>query len=155
ATPSLRDEPFPENLTLGLRRAQVLRYGENPHQAAALYTWGRAQPHANEPSSEAGGAGAGANGHAPALPGPPPVAGARARHGKELGYNNLLDLDAALATVASFLPPATAIIKHTNPCGLACGDTLLESYRRAHAGDPVSAYGGVIGFNREVDEAAA
>ena len=76
-------------------------------------------------------------------------------HGKELGYNNLLDLDAALAAVASYSAPTTAIIKHTNPCGLACGDTLSQSYKHAHAGDPVSAYGGIVGFNREVDAETA
>jgi phosphoribosylaminoimidazolecarboxamide formyltransferase / IMP cyclohydrolase len=155
ASPGAQDEFFPEELALGLRRAQTLRYGENPHQAAALYTWGRAQPRADAPSAAGGAELAGSNGHAAAHAGPPTVAAARVLHGKELSYNNLLDLDAALATVASFMPPATAIIKHTNPCGLACDDSLVESYRRAHAGDPVSAYGGIIGFNREVDEPTA
>jgi phosphoribosylaminoimidazolecarboxamide formyltransferase/IMP cyclohydrolase len=87
--------------------------------------------------------------------GMPSLAGARLLQGKELSFNNLLDLDAALACVSSFSVPAAAVIKHTNPCGLACGDTLVESYRHAHAGDPVSAYGGILGFNREVDEATA
>jgi phosphoribosylaminoimidazolecarboxamide formyltransferase/IMP cyclohydrolase len=81
----------------------------------------------------------------------PTVAGARMLQGKELSFNNLMDLDAALNCVASFTVPATVIIKHTNPCGLACADSLLQAYRHAHSGDPISAYGGVLGFNREVD----
>ncbi len=142
-------EPFPEQTTLGLRRLRSLRYGENPHQAAALYGWagtsGGLDEHADEtPAGQIG-----------ASPAAATVAGSRLLHGKELSYNNLLDLDAALAAAASFTPPTTVIIKHTNPCGLACGDTLVQSYSRAHAGDPVSAYGGVIGFNREVDEETA
>jgi phosphoribosylaminoimidazolecarboxamide formyltransferase / IMP cyclohydrolase len=140
------NEPFPERTALGLRRLRSLRYGENPHQAAALYGWagteGGLDEHATAEASET----------APAIS---TVAGSRLLHGKELSYNNLLDLDAALGAAASFTPPTTVIIKHTNPCGLACGDTLAQSYARAHAGDPVSAYGGVIGFNREVDEETA
>ncbi len=85
----------------------------------------------------------------------PTVAGARMLQGKELSFNNLMDLDAALNCVASFTVPATVIIKHTNPCGLACADSLLEAYRHAHSGDPISAYGGVLGFNREVDRDTA
>jgi phosphoribosylaminoimidazolecarboxamide formyltransferase / IMP cyclohydrolase len=142
-------EPFPEQVTLGLRRLRSLRYGENPHQAAALYGWAGTLAGLDEHAEEAP---AGHNGAGPATS---TVAGARMLHGKELSYNNLLDLDAALAAAASFTPPTTVIIKHTNPCGLACGDTLVQSYTRAHAGDPVSAYGGVIGFNREVDEETA
>jgi phosphoribosylaminoimidazolecarboxamide formyltransferase/IMP cyclohydrolase len=76
-------------------------------------------------------------------------------HGKELSFNNLLDLDAALNCAASFTVPAAVIIKHTNPCGLACADSLVEAYRHAHSGDPVSAYGGILGFNREVDAETA
>lgn len=139
---------FPEQLTMGLRRLRKLRYGENPHQAAALYGWAQSRGGLDERADEAEAEPDGA----PAIS---TVAGAHMLHGKELGYNNLLDLDAALAAVASYNVPTTAIIKHTNPCGLACGDTLLQSYKRAHAGDPVSAYGGIIGFNREVDEATA
>jgi len=76
-------------------------------------------------------------------------------HGKELSFNNLLDLDAALCSVSSFTAPAVAIVKHTNPCGLACDDTVLEAYKRAHAGDPISAFGGIIGSNRTLDAATA
>ncbi len=79
------------------------------------------------------------------------MADAEVLQGKELSYNNLLDLDSALASVSSFSAPAVVIIKHTNPCGLACDDTLLEAYKRAHAGDPISAFGGIIGCNRPLD----
>ncbi|HKV84654.1 MAG TPA: bifunctional phosphoribosylaminoimidazolecarboxamide formyltransferase/IMP cyclohydrolase [Ktedonobacterales bacterium] len=140
---------FPAELTVGLRRLQSLRYGENPHQQAALYGWGcRGRGLTDEAETDGEVASAGVSSH-------PTVAGARLLHGKELGFNNLLDLDAALATVASFTPPTTVVIKHTNPCGLACGDALVDSYRRAHSGDPVAAYGGILGFNREVDAATA
>ena len=143
------EETFPFEFTIGLRRLQMLRYGENPHQQAALYAWGcrgagltedETTPLDSNPTS--------ANTH-------PTVAGARLLHGKELGFNNLLDLDAALATVASFTSPTAVVIKHTNPCGLACSDSLVDAYRRAHGGDPVAAYGGILGFNREVDVATA
>ncbi len=122
-------DPFPDELTLPLQRIQTLRYGENPHQRAALYRWAENSPTASLPT----------------------VAGATTLHGKELSFNNLLDLDVALAAVSSFTAPAVAIIKHTNPCGLACEDTLVDAYKSAHAGDPVSAYGGIIGCNRRVD----
>jgi phosphoribosylaminoimidazolecarboxamide formyltransferase / IMP cyclohydrolase len=125
-------DSFPEELALPLKRVQMLRYGENPHQRAAFYRW------AHSPTS-----------------GTATVAGAEVLHGKELSFNNLLDLDVALATVSSFTAPAIAIIKHTNPCGLACGDTLVDAYKRAHAGDPISAYGGIIGSNRRIDTATA
>ena len=129
------DEPeyFPENLTLALERIQPLRYGENPHQQAASYRWGGVSATATYPT----------------------VANAEVLHGKELSFNNLLDLNAALAAVNSFTAPAVAIIKHTNPCGLACDDTLLDAYKKAHAGDPISAYGGIIGSNRPLDAATA
>jgi len=126
-------EYFPETLTLSLQRIQTLRYGENPHQQAAFYRW------------------CGISGTSPY----PSVADAGVLHGKELSYNNLLDLDAALAAVSSFSAPAVVIIKHTNPCGLACDDTLLEAYKKAHAGDPISAFGGIIGCNRPLDAATA
>ena len=104
-----------------------LRYGENPHQAAALY-------------SDGSGTG---------------VAGAKQLQGKELSYNNLVDLDACWDLAQEFTKPMVAIIKHTNPCGAATGANVLEAYTRALATDPVSAFGGVIGVNREIDEAAA
>jgi phosphoribosylaminoimidazolecarboxamide formyltransferase/IMP cyclohydrolase len=126
-------ELFPEQLTLPLERVQTLRYGENPHQHAAFYRWS-------------------------GVPNPiklPSIATAEVLHGKELSYNNLLDLDTALGAVQSFTAPTVAIIKHTNPCGLACDDTLVDAYKRAYAGDPISAFGGIIGCNRTVDDATA
>ena len=126
-------ERFPQEMTVSLERIRSLRYGENPHQQAAFY---------RIKETDSGRA-------------LPTVAGAEVLHGKELSFNNLLDLDAALATVNSFTASAVAIIKHTNPCGLACGDTLVEAYKKAHAGDPVSAYGGIIGCNRTVGEGVA
>ena len=113
---------LPAILDIRAPRKLALRYGENPHQAAALYA--------------SGGAG---------------IAGAEQLHGKELSYNNLVDLDAAWQLIAEFDAPASAIIKHTNPCGCAEGATLAESYRRAFEADPISAYGGVLAFNRPLD----
>jgi phosphoribosylaminoimidazolecarboxamide formyltransferase/IMP cyclohydrolase len=107
--------------------AKTLRYGENPHQKAALYV---------------DGSGKG-------------IAGAKQLQGKELSYNNLVDLDACWDLVSDFDETAVAIIKHTNPCGASTGGTVLEAYTRALAADPVSAFGGVIGINREVDAEAA
>ena len=122
------ESPFTQELTIGLEKLLDLRYGENPHQRAALYALG----------SASGG-----------------LAGARQLHGKELSYNNLLDADGAWTTVADFDEPAVAVIKHTNPCGLALHEDMAEAYRRAYAGDPVSAYGGIVAFNRPVTAAAA
>ncbi|HEX5159627.1 MAG TPA: bifunctional phosphoribosylaminoimidazolecarboxamide formyltransferase/inosine monophosphate cyclohydrolase [Ktedonobacterales bacterium] len=155
------DELFPEKLTLGLRRLMRLKYGENPHQQAALYAWGGTPAGLDERLGASADdaadivTGSSEENAAAAHPIPPSVAGARQLQGKELGFNNLLDLDAALNAVASFKPPTAVVVKHTNPCGLACGDSLAESYRRAHSGDPISAYGGILGFNREVDEETA
>ena len=128
-----KPERFPQELTVSLERIQSLRYGENPHQQAAFY---RVRKHIPTPAL-------------------PTVAGAEVLHGKELSFNNLLDLDSALGAVNSFSAPAIVIVKHTNPCGLACDDVLVEAYKKAHAGDPISAYGGIIGSNRTVDEATA
>jgi phosphoribosylaminoimidazolecarboxamide formyltransferase / IMP cyclohydrolase len=118
---------FPPNLRLGFHKIMDLRYGENPHQKAAMY-------------SDGSGTG---------------VANARQLQGKELSYNNIVDLQAAWDLAQEFDEPVTAIIKHTNPCGAATGQTLVEAYTKALASDPVSAYGGVIGVNRAVDAAAA
>jgi phosphoribosylaminoimidazolecarboxamide formyltransferase/IMP cyclohydrolase len=117
---------LPEVLQVRAPKLLDLRYGENPHQAAALY----------------GTRGVG-------------IAGAEQLHGKELSYNNLVDLEAAWQLVGEFSSPAAAIIKHTNPAGCAEQAALAESYRKAFECDPVSAFGGVIGFNREVDEETA
>ena len=113
---------LPDALRLSANRTAALRYGENPHQRAALYSFKK------------GG-----------------IAGAEQLHGKELSYNNLVDLDAAWQLVREFTGPACAIIKHTNPCGCAEQTSLAEAYRKAFEADPVSAYGGVLAFNREVD----
>ena len=118
---------FPDPLSLSFPLVAPLRYGENPHQAAALYNDGSATG----------------------------VAGAKQLQGKELSYNNLVDLDACWDLAQEFTEPTVAIIKHTNPCGAATGATLLEAYTKALSTDPVSAFGGVIGVNREIDEAAA
>ena len=118
---------FPATLRINMRQAQSLRYGENPHQRAALY-------------SDGSGLG---------------VAGATQVQGKELSYNNLVDLDACWELVQEFSEPAVIIVKHTNPCGAATGTNVLEAYEKALASDPVSAFGGIIGINREVDGAAA
>src|SRR5580704_4903491 len=120
------DSGLPAFLDIRAPRALDLRYGENPHQKAALY------------SSRQGG-----------------IAGAEQLQGKELSYNNLVDLDAAWQLIREFEHPAAAIIKHTNPCGCAEESTLAESYRRAFEADPVSAYGGVLAFNRAVDRDTA
>jgi phosphoribosylaminoimidazolecarboxamide formyltransferase/IMP cyclohydrolase len=125
-------ETFPAQLSLAGRRAELLRYGENPHQAAAFYL---AEGGPIEPR--------------------PGVATARQLQGKALSYNNLNDTDAAYELVAEFARPAVAIIKHANPCGVAVAETLLQAYQRALASDPISAYGGIIAVNRPLDEAAA
>jgi phosphoribosylaminoimidazolecarboxamide formyltransferase/IMP cyclohydrolase len=126
-----RVEPttLPTWLPLYFEQHMALRYGENPHQQAAFY----AEP-----------------GVAHAC-----VATAEPLHGKELSYNNILDLDSALNLVREFAEPAAVVIKHNNPCGAAVGATLEEAFRKAYEGDPLSAYGGVLGFNRAVDEATA
>jgi phosphoribosylaminoimidazolecarboxamide formyltransferase/IMP cyclohydrolase len=121
--------PFPPSLHLSLERKAMLRYGENPHQSAALYEASHAH---------------GAN-----------LVSARQLNGKELSYNNLMDLDAALAIARSLPDAAAVVIKHTNPCGAASAPDLAEATRRALEGDPVSAFGSVLGFNRPVDEATA
>ena len=121
--------PFPGTLTNHLTRKAVLRYGENPHQQAALYAL---------PDSPGAG-----------------VVAARQLHGKELSYNNLLDLDSALAMVRQFADPAAVVIKHNNPCGAAVADALNVALQRAMDGDPLSAFGSVLGLNRTVDAATA
>ena len=109
-------------------RQDVLRYGENPHQSAAIYRTGH---------------------------GPAGLAGAEQLHGKEMSYNNYVDTDAARRAAYDFDEPAVAVIKHANPCGIAVGADIAEAHRRAHACDPVSAFGGVIAANRPVSVAMA
>ncbi|MBV9156991.1 MAG: bifunctional phosphoribosylaminoimidazolecarboxamide formyltransferase/IMP cyclohydrolase [Acidobacteriaceae bacterium] len=119
-------EELPASLHIVANRTAALRYGENPHQKAALYSFRN------------GG-----------------VAGAEQLQGKELSYNNLVDLDAAWQLVQEFEGAAAVIIKHTNPCGCAEQNTLAEAYSKALEADPVSAFGGVLAFNRELDKATA
>jgi phosphoribosylaminoimidazolecarboxamide formyltransferase/IMP cyclohydrolase len=118
-------ETLPSSLAIGLEKIQDLRYGENPHQRAAFYC---------DSLSRTQG-----------------IAGARQLQGKELSYNNIADADAALALARTFSEACAAIVKHANPCGVAAGATLAEAYQKAKATDPVSAFGGIIAFNREVD----
>lgn len=120
-------EQFPERLSVPLKRGQSLRYGENPHQSAALYL----------PAFAPGGS----------------IADHIQVQGKELSYNNLNDADAALELVAEFRdgPPTVVIVKHANPCGVATGETLVEAYEKALACDSVSAFGGIIAVNRPLD----
>jgi phosphoribosylaminoimidazolecarboxamide formyltransferase/IMP cyclohydrolase len=125
--PAGKGAGFPPTLLLAYAKTTDLRYGENPHQGAALY-----------------GDGTGTG-----------VAGAQQLQGKELSYNNLVDLDAAWELVQEFEQPAAAIIKHSNPSGAAIASSVVEAYQKALATDPVSAFGSVIGINREVDEVAA
>ena len=122
-------EALPQRVNIALEKLQPLRYGENPHQAAALYV--------------------------PAGRAPFGLAAARQLQGKELSYNNLVDLESARSLAAEFQQPAAVIIKHNNPCGTSEQSTLRDAYVKALAGDPVSAFGGVLAFNREVDAATA
>jgi phosphoribosylaminoimidazolecarboxamide formyltransferase / IMP cyclohydrolase len=122
-------EALPQRLHVALRMQQSLRYGENPHQAAALYV-----PAGRVPSG---------------------MAAAKQLQGKELSYNNFVDLEAARSLAAEFKRPAAILIKHNNPCGAAEQETLLGAYLKAYATDPVSAFGSVLAFNRVVDAATA
>ena len=121
-------ETWPARLVIAGERRETLRYGENPHQAAAFYAGG------------------------PARPG---VATARQLQGKELSYNNYTDTDAAFEAVAEFAGPACVVVKHANPCGVALGAAPREAYLRALACDPVSAFGGIVALNRPLDAATA
>ncbi len=120
---------YPPTFTLQVKKAQDLRYGENPHQTAAFYVEGRITE--------------------------PCVSNALQLQGKELSFNNIIDLDAAIETVKEFEQSAAVIIKHTNPCGVALADSPLDAYLKARECDPVSAFGGIVGFNRTVDAATA
>ncbi|HEX5417773.1 MAG TPA: bifunctional phosphoribosylaminoimidazolecarboxamide formyltransferase/IMP cyclohydrolase, partial [Chloroflexota bacterium] len=124
-------EEFPAELTVALTKVQDLRYGENPHQRAALY--------AQTPNPQRAAT----------------LVGARQLHGKELSFNNLLDVGAAFSAVLDYSAIAVSVIKHGNPCGLACADDLARAYQKAHLGDPVAAFGGAVGLNRIVDRETA
>jgi len=123
--------PAPE-ISVPMRLSQSLRYGENPHQSAAFYT--------DSSLAEHGGGG---------------VATSLQHNGKEMSYNNYLDADAAYSAACDFTDPTCVIVKHTNPCGVASRGDLLEAYRLAVIADPISAFGGIVAFNRPVDEALA
>jgi phosphoribosylaminoimidazolecarboxamide formyltransferase/IMP cyclohydrolase len=123
------ESAFPKAFAPSFDLRATLRYGENPHQRAAFYA---------EPN-----------------PAGPNLATAAVRHGKDLSYNNLLDLDSALRLVRAFAAPAAVILKHNNPCGASTGDDLASAFERAYEGDPVSAFGGIVGANRPIDRATA
>jgi phosphoribosylaminoimidazolecarboxamide formyltransferase/IMP cyclohydrolase len=129
AVAAAADEDFPYRLAMTFEKVQDLRYGENPHQRAAFY-------------SDLGST-------------LRSVAAARKLQGKELSFNNILDLDAAWRLATELEPPACVIIKHTNPCGTAVGSSLREAFERARECDPVSAFGGIVAFNRRLDGQAA
>ncbi|BAI80656.1 bifunctional purine biosynthesis protein PurH [Deferribacter desulfuricans SSM1] len=120
---------FPDEISLPMRKAQDLRYGENPHQKAAFYK----SPLIKEVS----------------------VSTSKQLHGKELSFNNIIDINAALELVKEFDKPAAVIIKHTNPCGVGTADNLLDAYNFALECDPVSAFGGIVAFNRVLDKETA
>jgi len=124
----LATESLPEEMTVALKKRYGLRYGENPHQMAAFY------------AEQVVGAGQDTG-----------ITRAKQLGGKELSFNNILDADAAWGVVTDFAAPTVAIIKHTNPCGLASHDDITEAYRRALSGDPVAAFGGIVAVNRAVD----
>ncbi|MFA5780251.1 MAG: bifunctional phosphoribosylaminoimidazolecarboxamide formyltransferase/IMP cyclohydrolase [Elusimicrobiota bacterium] len=115
------EEPFPEKITVGLKKFSDLRYGENPHQKAAVYG----------------------------------AVNLKKLQGKELSYNNYLDMDAAFNLVCEFQDPTCVIVKHNNPCGVASAKNILDAYRNALVCDPVSAFGGVLAFNKNVDDKTA
>ncbi len=119
---------FPDKLQLVYNKSNTLRYGENPHQQAAVY---------HDSGSSSG------------------IAAARQLHGKELSFNNLVDLEAAWNIACEFSEPAVVIVKHTNPCGTGIGATIAEAYQKAFDADPVSAFGGIIALNKQVDGAVA
>ena len=124
-----KTQVYPQRISLSLNRLETLRYGENPHQSAAVYAFPNVGPHS--------------------------LVNAEQLNGKELSYNNLLDLDAALAIARSLPQPGVAVLKHNNPCGAATGATLGEAVAKAWDGDPLSAFGSVIGVNVPVDAALA
>ncbi|KAL2513761.1 AICARFT/IMPCHase bienzyme family protein [Forsythia ovata] len=126
------EDKFPPSLTVPLSLKSSLRYGENPHQKAAFYV--------DKSLSEVNAGG---------------IATAIQHHGKEMSYNNYLDADAAWNCVCEFNKPTCVIVKHTNPCGVASREDIIEAYRLAVKADPVSAFGGIVAFNVEVDEAIA
>jgi len=126
------EEGFPEDMTVALQKRYSLRYGENPHQKAAFYA------EQSVDTKTATG-----------------ITWAEQLHGKELSFNNILDADAAWGAATDFASPTVAVIKHTNPCGLASHEDIAEAYKRAFSGDPVAAFGGIVACNRKVTLAMA
>ncbi|MCF8009930.1 MAG: bifunctional phosphoribosylaminoimidazolecarboxamide formyltransferase/IMP cyclohydrolase [Clostridiales bacterium] len=124
-----QDDSFPAEINLKAKRKQQLRYGENPQQRAAFY----------QDESVSG----------------PCISNAKQIHGKELSYNNILDIDSAFELVREFSDTACVIVKHNNPCGTACAENILDAYKLAYETDPVSAFGGIVAFNRVVNKEAA
>ncbi|MFC1495914.1 bifunctional phosphoribosylaminoimidazolecarboxamide formyltransferase/IMP cyclohydrolase [Candidatus Margulisiibacteriota bacterium] len=122
------DGAFPNAINISLEKIQELRYGENPHQKAAFYKDAKVKYGLTK---------------------------AKQLHGKELSFNNIVDMDAAWSCANYFANPCIAIIKHTNPCGCAQADSLVEAYKRAYASDPVSAFGSIVASNRKIDSATA
>ena len=120
---------LPDNFNIDFQKKMDLRYGENPHQKAAFYKDSRI----TEPS----------------------ITSAEQLHGKELSFNNINDTDGALELIKEFNEPAAAVIKHTNPCGLATADNIFEAYKKAHAGDPLSAFGSIVALNRRLEARTA
>ena len=125
----LREEDFPEHLSMSFNKLEELRYGENPHQTAAIY---------KEPNN------AGCN-----------ILNAKFLQGKQLSYNNINDADGALATLKEFTEPACVVVKHANPCGVATGDDIADVFKRAYNADSLSAFGGIIALNRPCTAAIA
>ncbi|MDL2281164.1 bifunctional phosphoribosylaminoimidazolecarboxamide formyltransferase/IMP cyclohydrolase [Selenomonadales bacterium OttesenSCG-928-I06] len=125
----LNEDSFVESLQISYEKIQTLRYGENPHQKAAFYR----EKYSSEPG----------------------VANAVQLQGKELSYNNIVDVDAAYNIVNEFEEPTATIIKHTNPCGTGIGKTIFEAYQKAYDADPVSAFGGIVALNKTVDKQTA
>lgn len=132
---STSDQAFPETLSVGFDRTATMRYGENPHQAAAMYVessdsqWSQTVPASWK--------------------------SIRTLSGKELSYNNIIDANAALEMILEFDQPAAVVIKHNNPCGAAVDESIIEAYRKAYLGDPNAAMGGIVAVNRPVDESLA
>jgi phosphoribosylaminoimidazolecarboxamide formyltransferase/IMP cyclohydrolase len=154
-----RDTGWPDVTGALWTRQQVLRYGENPHQNAALYRRGGGVWGGRPPADDTGGLGQATGpegaGGAEAAGGAGGIAGAEQLHGKPMSYNNYVDADAARRAAHDFTEPCVAIMKHSNPCGIAIGADLTEAHRKANACDPGSAYGGVIAANGVVTEALA
>ncbi|MCE9540972.1 bifunctional phosphoribosylaminoimidazolecarboxamide formyltransferase/IMP cyclohydrolase [Candidatus Kaiserbacteria bacterium] len=130
----MNDGQFPDEIVIRLKKVQSLRYGENPHQSAALYVPAQAQGAADPVSG---------------------IAGAEQLQGKELSYNNIQDADAALDCVSEFSEPACVIVKHMNPCGVAVAADTHGAYLKAYACDTVSAFGGIVALNRTLDKRTA